>query len=812
MGYVASPGPVVGGETGGVAVRARLAVRGVVQGVGFRPFVFRLATELGLAGWVSNSAQGVVLEVEGPADAVRRLLVRLDRERPPHSSIQSLETTYLDPVGHRGFAIRPSEPGGEKTALVLPDIAPCAACLRELWDPADRRHAYPFINCTHCGPRYSIIEALPYDRPNTSMKGFTLCAACRAEYEDPRNRRFHAQPNACPACGPHLELWDPRGRCLRSHHEVLTEAAHALREGAIVAVKGVGGFQLLVLADEDSAVLRLRRLKRREAKPLALMMPTLRMIGEQCRVDELEERLLRSAEAPIVLLRRRSPAELGSAPLRIASAVAPGNPYWGVMLPSTPLHHLLLRAVGRPVVATSGNLAEEPICIDEREALERLAGIADLFLVHDRPIVRHVDDSVARVVLGRELMLRRARGYAPLPIWVREELPATLAVGAQLKNTVALARGQQVYLSQHIGDLENAVTLAAFERVMTDLRELYGVRPEVVAADAHPDYLSTQHAHRTAQNVICVQHHCAHVLACMAENDAPAPLLGASWDGTGFGVDETVWGGEFFRVFEDHFERVGYLRTFRLPGGEQAVKEPRRSGLGLLHAVWGAEAFEMKDLPTLQAFSSAELKTLRHLLDGRVQAPLTSSAGRLFDAIASIVGLRQRVHFEGQAALDLEFALERDESDESYPIRLLTSEELEALNGELTMPCPLHANCAALRPSLPRFLVDWGPMLEGILADLRNLVPAWDISAKFHNTLADAIVAVAQSVGDRRVVLTGGCFQNRYLLERAVQSLRSAGFSPYWHQRVPPNDGGIALGQAVAAAYEKRQRRPHAAP
>jgi hydrogenase maturation protein HypF len=780
--------------------RTRLVVHGAVQGVGFRPFVFRLATGLGLRGWVNNSPQGVFIEVEGPPAGRQAFLLRLEAERPPHSSIQSLEATELEPAGYPDFSIRPSVDDGPPTALVMPDIATCPECLREIFDPANRRFRYPFTNCTHCGPRFSIIEALPYDRPNTSMRGFALCPACLAEYDDPRDRRFHAQPNACPVCGPQLELWNASGLLLAAQEAALAGAVTALRHGSIVAVKGVGGFHLLVRAADEAGVARLRERKHREAKPLAVMCPSLADAEARGEVSPLEARALRSSAAPIVLLRRRRSAGL-------APSIAPGNPTLGVMLPYSPLHHLLLADLGEPVVATSGNATDEPICTREADAVQRLGTIADLFLVHDRPIVRHVDDSVVRVVLGREMVLRRARGFAPLPIWVREPLPPTLAVGAHLKNTVALARGRQVFLSQHIGDLENAVALEAFERVICDLSRLYGMKAGKVAADAHPDYLSTRYAKRSGRPVVCVQHHYAHVLACMAENDLAAPVLGVAWDGTGFGTDETIWGGEFLRVTPEAVERVGHLRLFRLPGGDQAAREPRRAALGLLFALLGQEAFSRRGLAPLEAFRPDELKTLRTMLARPFNAPLTSSAGRLFDAVASLLSLRQTAQFEGQAAMDLEFALEPGDSEEAYPVALTEVRFDPQHDGHTLPPCPVHAECEAFVCPPVVQIVDWAPMVHGILADLERPLPAWTVSAKFHNTLARMILAVAEQVGERRVALSGGCFQNKYLLERTVGVLRGAGFSPYWHQRVPPNDGGVALGQAVAAGRPSRPKR-----
>ena len=757
--------------------RVRAVIRGAVQGVGFRPFVFRLATDLGLAGWVVNSAAGVVVEAEGTHAALETFLARLDRERPPRSFVQSLESTFLDPVGYGAFEIRPST-AGAKTALVLPDIATCPDCLREVFDPADRRHRYPFTNCTNCGPRFTIITALPYDRPATSMAGFIMCDACRAEYEDPRDRRFHAQPNACPVCGPRLALWDRAGSTGAVGDLALRRAAEEIRQGSIVAIKGLGGFHLVVDARDDEAVRRLRRLKAREEKPFALMYPSLDAVAADCTVSDAEARLLQSPESPIVLLARRS--QPGGTGVPIARSAAPGNPYLGIMLPYTPLHHLLLQDLGFPIVATSGNLADEPICTDEREAVERLGSLADCFLVHDRPIVRHADDSIVRVVLGRELMIRRARGYAPLPIALRRAADGVLAVGAHLKNTVALGVEANAFVSQHIGDLETPQAYEAFRGVIDALERLYDKPSAVVACDLHPHYLSTVYARAAGRPVVAVQHHYAHVLACMAENELDEPVLGVSWDGTGFGLDGTVWGGEFLRAGEGGFRRAAHLRTFTLPGGDRAVKEPRRAALGLLYAAFGEAVFRMTDLATVAAFTPRELRVLARMMDRSVNAPTTSSAGRLFDAVASMAGLRQVAHFEGQAAMELEWAAAGIETAEPYPVACRLPED--APDGPI--------------------VVDWEPLLSAVLDDVRAGAEAGWISARFHNALAEMIVEVARRVGERRVVLTGGCFQNRFLTERAVARLREEGFRPYWHQRIPPNDGGIALGQLVAAARQ----------
>jgi hydrogenase maturation protein HypF len=525
--------------------RLRISIRGAVQGVGFRPFIYRLASESRLAGWVNNSSRGVIVEVEGSEEQLQSFLLRIDREKPPRSYIQSLESSFLDPAGYTRFEIRESDDTGEKSVIVLPDIATCSECLQEIKDPSNRRYQYPFTNCTNCGPRFTIIEALPYDRPNTTMKRFEMCGKCLAEYENPLDRRFHAQPNACPACGPHIELLSGDGTVLGSHHEALFKTSAALADGSIVAVKGLGGFHLMADARNNAAVRRLRERKHREEKPLALMYPTLESIRADCEVSDLEQRLLGSPESPIVLLRRK-PA-IGN-PQSPSSLIAPGNPYLGVMLPYTPLHQLLMSELGFPIVATSGNLSDEPICIDEHEALGRLKEIADLYLVHNRPIIRHVDDSIVRVMMGRELVLRRARGYAPLPVQLSRPAVPALAVGAHLKNAIAASTGDDIFISQHIGDLETREAFDAFERVIHSFRQMYELELEMVACDKHPDYLSTQFAKQCGLQVVTVQHHYAHILSCMAENQLQEPVLGVSWDGTGYGPDGTVWGGEFLHV------------------------------------------------------------------------------------------------------------------------------------------------------------------------------------------------------------------------------------------------------------------------
>jgi hydrogenase maturation protein HypF len=772
--------------------RLRVIIHGAVQGVGFRPFVYRLATEMKLPGWIVNSAQGVFIEVEGEKVALNRFLLRVQKEIPPRAFIQSLEFSFLESIGFSSFEIRKSDSGGMKTALILPDISTCPDCLKEIFDPSNRRYRYPFTNCTNCGPRFTIIEALPYDRPNTSMKKFEMCPLCNAEYHNPLDRRFHAQPNACPLCGPTLELWDDKGHVIADKHDALLQSAAAIQAGKIVAVKGLGGFHLMVDAQNDEAVRRLRQRKHREEKPLALLFPTLEAATGECEVNEFEARLLLSPESPIVLLKRKDSDQLpiinkkvqaAIHKFAIAPSVAPSNPYLGVMLPYTPLHHILMKELGAPVVATSGNVSDEPICTDEHEALDRLKGIADLFLVHNRPIVRHMDDSIVRVMLDRELVLRRARGYAPLPISVGTRLDVSLlAVGAHLKNSIALTSEDNVFISQHIGDLETEESLEAFHGVITDLQTLYEIKPAGIVCDLHPDYLSSKFARGTGLPILEVQHHYAHIASCMAENQLEGELLGVSWDGTGYGLDKNIWGGEFLLTTETSFVRIATFRSFRLPGGEKAIKEPRRIALGILHEIFGDEVFQRKDLISLQAFTPEELDVLKQMFKKNIHMPVTTSAGRLFDAVASMMGLRQMVHYEGQAAMELEFLTAGIETEESYSFSM-ENKPLET--GQRIQDFFLT--------------LDWSPLIQEILVDIHQGTQPAIIAAKFHNTLVEIIVAVALKRKQHRVVLSGGCFQNKYLMEHAVKRLREEGFRPYWHQRVPPNDGGIALGQVYAA-------------
>lgn len=804
--------------------RLEITVCGVVQGVGFRPFVYRAARTHGLSGWVRNESDTVRISVRGSGDSLDAFLQTLRHRHPPQARVESVEVKQIVCEGGQSaltFQVLHSREGAAPRPAIPADLATCAECVAEVCDPAERRHSYPFTNCTNCGPRWSIIERLPYDRRRTSMSEFAMCRDCRAEYEDPEDRRFHAQPIACPACGPALRLLDSDGQETVAGDEALAAAAAAVRQGQIVALKGLGGFQLLADATNTHAVSRLRQRKQRPDRPFAVMLPSPAAVRSYCDASDQEIAALTSHEAPILLLTRRPEKERGSReqaahdeietalrPIsgwasenRIAEAVAPGNPYLGVMLPYTPLHHLLMAEIGGPTICTSGNLSEEPMVITTEDAVARLGSIADVILTHNRPIVRPVDDSVAR--LGRDGLeiYRRARGYAPLPIALGFQTSPLLALGGHLKNTVALGLGHQIVLSPHIGDLDSVLSVEAHRQAARDLVGFFEVTPQMVVCDLHPDYSSTTHAESLAAGwkvpLLRVQHHQAHVAACVVEHGLEGPVLGFSWDGTGYGPDGTVWGGEVLECEGAHFTRVAHLRTFGLPGGDRAVREPRRSALGLLFEIFGEDASEFLG----GLFRSAELKTLMSLLSRSVRTPRASSMGRLFDAVAALCGLPPVISFEGQAAMALEFAA-FSEMKESYPL--------------------------PLRDGQPA-IADWEPLIRAVLADRRAGELIGCISARFHNALAELAVTVAQrhltfgqtslgrsGSGSREragadripesakvpVVLTGGCFQN-VLLARAVRTrLREAGFDVYTHRQVPAGDGGVAVGQVFVAAKQ----------
>src|SRR5512132_158123 len=759
--------------------RTRVRVEGIVQGVGFRPFVHALAGRLGLAGLVGNDAGGVFVEVEGAAETVERFLEALAAEAPPLAVIERVTATPLAPTGAEGFAIAPSRAGGERQALVSPDTATCADCLAELADPADRRHRYPFINCTNCGPRFTIVRDVPYDRPATTMASFAMCPDCAREYHDPADRRFHAQPVCCPACGPSLALVDPEGR--PAGGEPLAGAAARLLAGAVVAVKGLGGYHLAADAASEPAVAALRARKHREDKPFAVMVADLAGARALCAVDPAEEAMLASPRRPIVLLARR-PSEGRAA---VAASVAPQNRSLGVMLPYTPLHHLLLATVGRPIVLTSGNVSDEPIAYLDAEALERLGGIADWFLVHDRPIHVRADDSVVRGFRGRELPLRRSRGFAPQPLGLPWPFPRhVLACGAELKHTFCLAKDGRAFVSHHIGDLENYETFRSFTEGVEHFRRLFAVEPEVVAHDLHPEYLSTKYAvELDGVELEGVQHHHAHVAACLADNGEPGPVIGVAFDGLGFGADGTIWGGELLVADLVGFRRAGHLEVVPMPGGAAAIREPWR-----MAAAWLDAAFEGQ-VPERLGVVGRNLgrwEQVVALARSGTASPVTSSAGRLFDAVAAILGVRDAVNYEGQAAVELEQLADPAETS-AYPARL---------TGPGTDGAPLR--------------LAGSDLVRAVVEDLEAGVAAPLVAARFHSGLAGTTVAACQALRDatglETAALSGGVFQNLLLLERTVAGLEQAGFRVLVHSRVPPNDGGISLGQAAVAGARDRDR------
>jgi hydrogenase maturation protein HypF len=751
-------------------------VEGVVQGVGFRPFVYGLATSLGLSGLVGNDADGVFAEIEGDAGVVSKFLVLLEQQAPPLARIDRVTTASMRLAGPAEFTIASSQPGGERRALVSADSATCADCLRELADPADRRYRYPFINCTNCGPRFTIVRDVPYDRPLTTMSSFTMCRQCAAEYHDPADRRFHAQPVCCPACGPQLALTDAAGTDLSgSQGDPIAAAAGLLRAGRVLAVKGLGGYHLAVDAGDEQAAATLRARKHREDKPFAVMVADLAAARELCVLDETAERLLAGSRRPIVLCPRR-PASAA----KIAVAVAPGNSQLGLMLPYTPLHHLLLGRAGRPIVATSGNASDEPIAYQDADALARLAGIADGFLLHDRAIHIRTDDSVVRVTAGREIVLRRSRGYVPEPLRLRHAFPRpVLACGAELKSTFCLGKESRAFLSHHIGDLENVETLLSFTSGIEHFRRLFDIDPQVVAHDLHPEYLSTKYAAELAGvQLVGVQHHHAHIASCLADNDADGPVIGVAFDGTGYGTDGTIWGGEFLIADLTGFRRAGFLEPVPMPGGAAAIRQPWRMAAAYLAAAFpdGVPA----GLAVRQRNESAWTPVTAMAARG-LNAPLTSSAGRLFDAVAALLGVRDVINYEGQAAIELEQLADPAERT-AYPAAVTNGEFVRIRGADLIR----HA-ADDLAAGTDRSLV----------------------AARFHNGITGAIVATCHALRDRHglatVALSGGVFQNLMLAGSTADQLRADGFTVLTHSRVPCNDGGISLGQAVVAAARDRQ-------
>jgi hydrogenase maturation protein HypF len=766
-----------------IEVRRQIEVSGIVQGVGFRPYIYRLATSRKLKGTIRNTSAGVTMEIQGPAETVEDFTARLPAEAPPLARITNLTIHDVACNGDRDFRIIHSHEGEEIRTLISPDVAICADCLREMFDAKDRRYRYPFINCTNCGPRFTIIRDIPYDRPSTSMAAFPMCAACLAEYENPLDRRFHAQPNACWECGPRVELWDQSGRKIDCSDPVV-EAASALRSGLVVAVKGLGGFHLAVDATNPAAVALLRQRKRRVEKPFAVMVPDLRAAGEICELEDAARMVLESIQRPIVLLPRKSPS-------RISDEVAPFNRYLGIFLPYTPLHYLLL-AEGKfkALVMTSGNLSEEPIAIDNREAADRLRGLADCFLVHNRDILLRCDDSVVRVAGGVTRHLRRSRGFVPVPVFLKDDQtrkdgPSVLAVGGELKNTICLTKGRHAFLSQHVGDLENVESYGFFHEAIDHLERILEIRPQIIAYDLHPDYFSTRWAlEQSGVELVGVQHHHAHIASCMAENHLDGRVIGFALDGTGYGTDGKIWGGEVLLAGYEDFERAAHFEYVPLPGGAAAIREPWRMAVSYLAQHFGREFLNV-DIPFVRQLDRRKVEFLLRMMEQGVNSPLTSSCGRLFDAVAALAGIRQQVNYEAQAAIELEMAMTVSEQDRAYPMRLL--------------------------PDGEHWIISTRPLFEALLDDLGRSLPIGAISRRFHDGLVECFVDLATLLREKtamdRVCLSGGTFHNIYFSQRLEARLFEAGFQVFTQKEVPSGDGGLSLGQALVAAAKGRVKQ-----
>lgn len=769
--------------------RMQISARGLVQGVGFRPFIYNLATKFSLAGFVQNDTNGVFIDVEGRNESIKEFLDHLIKSPPPHVIIEDIRYRSFPPRGYKEFVIEESAIKEGDTTIVSADISICQDCFNEIHNPTDRRYRYPFINCTNCGPRFTIIKDTPYDRANTTMSSFPMCPDCSKEYYDPQNRRFHAQPNACPVCGPQLTLYSSEG--LKVHtRDPLSTVCNLLKGGKIVAVKGVGGYHLACDAMNSTTVSLLRKRKNRDDKPLAVMMENIGTIRQFCHVNGKEEALLLSAQKPIVLLRKTSRCTL-------SPEVAPEHKYLGVMLPYTPLHYLLLKESGLSLVMTSGNMSDEPIVYNDSNAFARLKGIADYFLTHDREIFIRCDDSVVRVNEDKETIIRRSRGYAPFPLRLQYTFTRpTLACGAFLKNTFCLARRNHAFLSHHIGDLENTETLNSFELSIEHYKELFSIEPEIVAYDLHPEYLSTKYALTQNDKIlkIGIQHHHAHIVSCMAENGINNKVIGVAFDGLGYGDDGNFWGGEFLVADFSGYDRAGHLDYVPMPGGEQAIKEPWRMAVSYLYQIYGDNIPLIPHTsPLLSAektdgeLNRAKIEILLKMLLHRINSPLTSSMGRLFDGVASILGLHHSVSYEGQAAIKLELIADEYETG-SYPF------DIDVIAG---------ARC-----NMPLHIVHWGQIIEHIVNDLKSKTANSVISAKFHNTIANMTLQVCtilrNSLGLNDVVLSGGVFQNNFLSSRLIRKLSSNDFKVYFPQKIPCNDGGISLGQAVIASERCR--------
>jgi hydrogenase maturation protein HypF len=759
----------------GIFQLARISASGVVQGVGFRPFVYGLARQHGLNGWVCNTSEDVKIEVEGDKKTLDLFISDLEKKAPPLARIENISVSFDAPAGYKGFEIRHSVAIPGKYQLVSPDIATCQPCLDDIFTSGNRRFHYPFTNCTNCGPRFTIIKDIPYDRPLTTMSVFKMCPDCQREYEDPLDRRFHAQPNACPVCGPQLQLTDNLGKTV-DYDDIMEKTASLLKEGKIIAIKGLGGFLLACNAENAGSVMLLRQRKRRPSKPFAVMVKDIDEARKHCEINEAEEKLLKSPQSPIVLLKWKP----GST---ICKEVGPGLKYIGVMLPYTPIHHLIMKAAGLPLVMTSGNVSEEPIAGENTEALRRLGGIADYFLLHNRDMYSTYDDSVAIVANGIPQLVRRARGYAPYPIHLTYSSPMILACGAEEKNTFCLTRDNHAFVSQHIGDMENMETLEHYVNTIAMYKKLFRIEPEIIAHDMHPEYLPTKYAKELAEKekikLVPVQHHHAHIVSCLADNGIEGPVIGVSFDGTGYGTDGHIWGGEFMVADYKKFNRVAHLEYLPLPGGALAIKKPYRTAIGYLMSL-GIDID--RNIPIFKQIEEGELEIIRNQVEKKVNAPLTSSMGRLFDAVSALIGVRGIIEYEAQAAIDLEMLADDAQGETGYyPFLIIEHDGTDIIK--------IH------------------DLLTAIIKDLHSDTTKAVIAARFHNTIAQMILKVCRDIsaktGINKVALSGGVFQNRLLLRIAIALLESKAFEVYTHRQVPCNDGGISLGQVVIANFNE---------
>lgn len=752
-------------------IRENIIIKGIVQGVGFRPFIHKLVQNYNLSGWVLNSNQGVEIDVEGKTKELNSFISDIKDKLPPLARIEKIEVNQLPLIGYKGFSIKQSITKEENSfVLVSPDISICEDCLQELFNPHNRRFHYPFINCTNCGPRFTIIKDIPYDRGKTTMRVFEMCPQCQSEYENIEDRRYHAQPNACAECGPQVFLYQNKRKLENS--DPIKEAIKLLKDGKIGAIKGLGGFHLACDATNNEVVTKLRRLKNREAKPFAIMSFNLEKIKQYCKLGKKEEKWLVNRARPIVLLKKKEDS-------LISSLVAPRNNYLGVMLPYTPLHYLLLKDNFTALIMTSGNIADQPIIGDNQEALEKLDGIADFFLLYNRDIFNRCDDSVIKIVNDGNEFFRRARGYVPYPIILDFKLKEVLALGGELKNTISFSKENYVFPSQYLGDLKSVETLDFLKESIENLEKIFRVNPEIIACDLHPDYLSTQFAEeigaKKGLKVVKVQHHHAHIVSCMAENNIKEKVMGVAYDGTGYGDDGKIWGGEFLLCGLKGYLRVGHLKYCSLPGGDKAIMEPWRMTYSYLYYIYGPKAKTL-DINFIQRMDYDKLSIIEKMIDKNINSPLTSSCGRLFDAVSSLIGIRDEISYEGQAAMELE-SFCASGIKERYKF-CIYKEGME-------------------------FIIDPQEIFIEIIKDLKEGIDKKIMAAKFHNTVAEFTLnlcgKIRKNSGINKIALSGGVFQNKYLTEKVVSLLEDKGFKVYTQRKVPPNDGGISLGQAVVA-------------